>query len=316
MSDFVSGFWGIAILLISVVSVLGCAVLLKAQSVVRRTEGQVETTGHVWDEDLSEYNNPLPRWWAWLFYLTVIFGLAYLALYPGTGLYGGLFGWTQTEAYEQEKAAAEAVYAPLYDRYLKMDLPAVAADPQARSMGLRVFLNNCAQCHGSDAGGAKGFPSLRDDDWLYGGEPNQIKASITEGRDGVMPALGPALGEPGVKNVVQYVRALSGQKHDAAAAAAGKEVFATFCAACHGADGKGMTAVGAPNLTDNIWLYGGSEQTITETLMQGRGGNSLVPGQTRMPAHKELLSEGKIHLVAAYVWSLSHPVAAGAPKTQ
>ncbi len=305
MSDFVSGFWGVAILVVSVLSVLGCAVLLKAQSVVRKTEGQVETTGHVWDEDLSEYNNPLPRWWAWLFYLTVIFGLAYLALYPGTGLYGGLLGWTQTQSYEREKAAAEAVYGPLYDRYLKMDLPAVAADAQARSMGLRIFLNNCAQCHGSDAGGAKGIPNLRDTDWLYGGEPDQIKASIADGRDGVMPGLGPALGDEGVKNVVQYVRSLSGQHHDAKLAAAGKGPFEAMCAACHGADGKGMAALGAPNLTDGIWLYGGSEQTIAETVAKGRGGSALVPGQTRMPAHKELLGEGKIHLVAAYVWSLS-----------
>ncbi|MBI3149975.1 MAG: cytochrome-c oxidase, cbb3-type subunit III [Betaproteobacteria bacterium] len=316
MSDFVSSFWGLAILVVSVVSVIACAVLLKSQSVVRKAEGLVETTGHLWDEDLSEYNNPLPRWWASMFYITIVFGLAYLVLYPGTGLFGGVFGWTQTGEYERERAAAEAVYGPLYDRYLKQDLPTVAADAQARGMGLRIFLNNCAQCHGSDAGGAKGFPNLRDADWLYGGEPEQIKTSITDGRDGVMPPLGPALGEEGVKNVVQFVRSLSGQKHDAKAAAAGKEIFATFCAACHGPDGAGMQALGAPKLTDQIWLFGGSEQAIAETIMKGRGGNALVPGQTRMPAHKGLLSEGKIHLVAAYVWGLSQDPTGGVPKAQ
>ncbi len=315
MSDFVSGFWGFYVLVISVVSVIACAVLLKMQSVVRKGEAPVETTGHVWDEDLREYNNPLPRWWAWLFYITVVFGLAYLVLYPGTGIFGGLLGWSTRGAYEQEKASAEAVYGPLYDQFLKQDLPAVAANAQARDMGMRIFLNNCAQCHGSDAGGAKGFPNLRDQDWLYGGEPEQIKQSIAEGRDGVMPPMGPALGDDGMTKVVNYVRSLSGQQHDAKLAAAGKETFGTLCAACHGPDGKGMAALGAPNLTDNIWLYGGGEQTIIETIAKGRGGNAVVAGMSRMPAHKDLLSEGKIHLVAAYVWSLSHP-ASGAPKPQ
>lgn len=316
MSDFVSSFWGLAVLIVSVISVIGCAVLLKSQSVVRKSEGKVETTGHVWDDDLREYNNPLPRWWAWLFYITVYFGLAYLALYPGTGLYEGLLGWSMRDAYEQEKAAADAVYGPLYDRYLKQDLPSVAADAKARGMGLRIFLNNCAQCHGSDAGGARGIPSLRDQDWLYGGEPEQIKQSIADGRDGIMPAMGPALGEDGVRNVVNYVRSLSGQKHDPKLAAAGKEAFGTLCAACHGPEGKGMLALGAPNLADNVWLYGGSELAIAETVGKGRGGNAMVAGMTRMPAHKELLGEAKIHLVAAYVWSLSHGAAAGAPKPQ
>ncbi len=316
MSDFTSGFWGLAILIASVVSVVGCGVLLKSQSVVRRAQGTVETTGHVWDEDLAEYNNPLPRWWAWLFYFTVFFSLIYLAVYPGTGRFGGWFGWTQVGAYEQEKAAAEAVYSPLYERFLAMDIPAVAADEQARGMGLRIFLNNCAQCHGSDAGGARGIPNLRDTDWLYGGGADQIKASIADGRDGVMPALGAALGDDGVRNVAHYVRSLSGQKHDAKAAAAGKEAFANICSACHGADAKGMQALGAPNLADSIWLYGGSETAITESIVKGRGGNAMVPGQTRMPAHKNLLSEAKVHLVAAYVWSLSNTPAAGAAKVQ
>jgi cytochrome c oxidase cbb3-type subunit 3 len=264
---------------------------------------------------LQELNNPLPRWWSWLFYLTVIFALAYLLLYPGLGKFGGYLGWSQVAQYEDERSAAEKQFGPLYDKFLKQDIKAVAADPQARAMGLRIFLNNCAQCHGSDAGGAKGFPNLHDNDWLYGGEPAQIETSITEGRDGIMPPFGPALGEEGVKNVVSYVRSLSGLPVEAQRVAAGKEIFATNCAACHGADAKGNQMIGAPNLSDAIWLYGSSEKTVTETVTKGRGGNSMVAGQTRMPAHKELLSEAKIHLVAAYVWGLSHPEVTGAAPT-
>jgi cytochrome c oxidase cbb3-type subunit 3 len=315
MSDFVSDFWGVLIALISIVSVVSCGLLLKVQSVVKRGSAPVETTGHVWDGDLQELNNPLPRWWSWLFYLTVIFALAYLLLYPGLGKFGGYLGWSQVAQYEDERSAAEKQFGPLYDKFLKQDIKAVAADPQARAMGLRIFLNNCAQCHGSDAGGAKGFPNLHDNDWLYGGEPAQIETSITEGRDGIMPPFGPALGDEGVKNVVSYVRSLSGLPVEAQRVAAGKEIFATNCAACHGADAKGNQMIGAPNLSDAIWLYGSSEKTVIETVTKGRGGNSMVAGQTRMPAHKELLSEAKIHLVAAYVWGLSHPEVTGAAPT-
>ncbi len=315
MSDFVSNFWHWYVAVISVVSILGCAVLLYSQSMTRPAKGQkVELHGHVWDEDLTEYNNPLPRWWAWLFYITIVFSLGYLAVYPGLGNFGGTFNWTSTNEYEAEIKQANAEYAPLFDKYLKVDIATLAKDAKANAMGQRLFLNDCAQCHGSDAGGAKGFPSLRDKDWLYGGDPATIETSILGGRNGVMPALGAAIGgEPGIKEVANYVRSLSGLKHDAKLAEAGKAKFA-ICAACHGAEAKGNPAMGAPNLTDAIWLYGNSEETITETIRNGR--NNM------MPAQKERLGEAKIHLLAAYVYSLGGgepapvaaiPAAASAP---
>lgn len=298
MADFVSGFWGPYIALITLVSVIGCAVFLKAMSIRRLAPGEkVATTGHVWDEDLAEYNNPLPRWWAWLFYITVFFALAYLAYYPGLGIFNGIGGWSSQGQYQQEMAKAEATYGPLFNKYLQMDLKAVAADPEALQMGQRLFLTYCSQCHGSDAKGARGFPNLTDNDWLYGSDPETIKASIRDGRNGMMPPMAAAVGgEQGAKEVANYVLSLSGRPHDAQLAAAGKEKFAA-CAACHGPDGKGNQAIGAPNLTDNVWLYGSSEAAIMETITKGRSG--------QMPAQKDKLSEAKIHLLAAYVYSLA-----------
>lgn len=298
MSDFTSHFWGWYVGIITVVSVIACAWLLKAMSTRRKPSDKVETTGHIWDEDLREWNNPLPNWWRGLFYITIAFGLGYLALYPGLGSFTGMLDWSSSAAYGSERDAAEKQSAPLYAKYLKQDLQAVAADPQARGMGQRLFLNYCSQCHGSDAAGSKGFPNLTDDDWLYGGAPETIKASIANGRNGVMPPFGTVLGPDGVKNVANYVRSLSGLTHDAAKAASGKETFTTICAACHGADGKGNQAIGAPNLTDKIWLHGGTEAAIIETVTNGRA--------SHMPAHGEVLGDGKVQVLAAYVWSLSH----------
>jgi cytochrome c oxidase cbb3-type subunit 3 len=311
VSDFSSDFWGIYVAVLTVASIAACAVLLYAmgrmrikQASTKPAKGQASaTTGHVWDEDLTELNNPLPRWWMWLFYITIVFGLVYLVLYPGLGRLPGLLGWTSASAYARERAEGDARMRPVYEKYLAMDVKAVAADPQAHAMGERLFLNNCAQCHGSDAGGSKGFPNLRDRDWLYGGEPEAIKASITNGRNGIMPAMGPALGDEGVRNVANYVRSLSGLPHDGLRAQLGKPLFMQNCAACHGADGKGNQQLGAPNLTDEIWLYGGSEPTIQETVTRGRGEAGAV---TRMPAHKDLLEPGQIQLLTAYVWSLSN----------
>jgi cytochrome c oxidase cbb3-type subunit 3 len=298
MSDFTSGFWGLYVALVTVISIIGCWWLLQAMSTRRKPDEKVETTGHVWDEDLKEWNHPLPNWWRMLFYLTMVFSFGYLVLYPGLGTFAGMLDWSSSGAYTTERDRAEKETAPLYAKYLQQDLKAVAADPHARAMGQRLFLNYCAQCHGSDAHGSKGFPNLSDDDWLYGGDPETIKASITGGRNGVMPALGPSLGAEGARNVANYVRSLSGLTNDGLKAAAGKETFMTVCAACHGPEGKGNPAMGAPNLTDKIWLYGGSEATILETLEKGRNGH--------MPAHGEILGEGKVHLLAAYVWGLSH----------
>ena len=307
MSDFVSDGWAFYVAIVTLISIGACALLLYRlgrMRVKRTAAGEpVETTGHVWDGDLTEYNNPLPRWWMWLFYATIVFSLAYLVLYPGLGRFAGTLGWTSSGAYAAEVRDFDAKLAPLYAKYLAMDLKAVAADPEARAMGERLFLNNCAQCHGSDAGGSKGFPNLRDNDWLYGGEPERIRESVRNGRNGVMPAFGPALGDEGVRNVVAYVRSLSGLPADGVRAQLGKPLFAQTCAACHGADGKGNHDIGAPNLTDRVWLYGSTEAAITETVTKGRGEPSAVP---RMPAHKERLDDGKIQLLAAYVWGLSN----------
>lgn len=300
MSDFFNQWWGIWIAVLSVVAMVGCAILLWSQSTIKVKLGSdgkplpVETTGHVWDDDLAENNNPLPRWWSMLFYLTIIFGAAYLYLYPGLGAVRGHLGWSQVGEYEEEMQAGEKQYGPLFNKYLAMDIPAVAKDAQARAIGERLFLNSCAQCHGSDAQGSKGFPNLTDKDWLYGGDPKMIEQSIREGRTGVMPSMSAALGtDQDVLNVANYVMSLSGSAHDPIKAVLGKPKFAA-CAACHGADGKGNLALGAPNLTDNVWLYGGGITNVIETINLGRN--------NRMPAHKTILSEAKIHLLAAYVW--------------
>jgi cytochrome c oxidase cbb3-type subunit 3 len=306
MSDFSSSFWEFYVGAITLASIVACAVLLKTMSTRRVPGGTTQTTGHTWDEDLGEYNNPLPRWWIWLFYITIVFGLAYVALYPGLGLYAGLARWTSAGEYEAEMKEAGARYDPIYAKYAAQDLKQVAADPAARAIGQKLFLNYCARCHGSDAAGSKGFPNLTDSDWLYGGDPETIKASIMNGRNGVMPALGPVLGDEGTKDVLNYVLSLSGRSHDSARAGRGKKTFATICAGCHGADGKGNQTLGAPNLTDNIWEYGGSEADITETITQGRGINALTPGTSAMPAHKDSLGEAKVHLLAAYVYGLSN----------
>jgi cytochrome c oxidase cbb3-type subunit 3 len=257
-----------------------------------------QTTGHLWDVDLTELNTPMPRWWMWLFYITIVFALAYLVLYPGLGNYAGSLGWKSTEAYQQELKQAEADYGPLFAKYQQQDLKAVAADPQAHAIGERLFLTYCAQCHGSDARGSKGFPNLTDRDWLHGGEPDVIKTTIMNGRIGVMPSMAAALGsEKDVENVAHYVLSLSGSTSDPIKSVLGKAKFGA-CAACHGADGHGNQALGAPNLSDRVWLYGGSADTIMETIRRGRNNT--------MPAFKDFLGEGKVHVLAAYVWSLSN----------
>lgn len=300
MSQFTSSFWDVYIGVLTIVSILACAVLLKMQSGRRVPGTQTETTGHTWDEDLGEYNNPLPRWWMWLFYITIVFALGYLYLYPGLGSYAGALGWTQVKQLEEENAAAEREYGPLYQKFASLTVAQIAADPAARAAGQRLFLHYCAQCHASDAGGSKGFPSLTDTDWLYGGEPEAIKASISDGRTGLMPPFGAALGEQGAKDVAHYVMSLSGLANDSLRRIRGKALYAQTCIACHGAEGKGNPLLGAPNLTDKVWLYGSGEQSIIETITLGRN--------NQMPAHKDLLSGSRIHLLTGYVYSLSRPV--------
>lgn len=300
MSDFTSEFWNYYIIVLVLGSIVACGVLLWAMTTPSLRPGeQVETTGHVWDETLCEYNNPLPNWWRWLFYITIVFSLVYLGFYPGLGAYKGVFNWSGASQYDDEMKKANSQYGPIFDKYLKMDVAAVAKDAEAKQMGQRLFLTYCSQCHGSDARGAVGFPNLSDRDWLYGGEPDQIKAGLVAGRNGVMPA-GLAQGDA-VKEVANYVLSLSGQKHDAALAGKGKGTFETVCAACHGPEGKGNPAIGAPNLTDNTWLYArrpqDAEASIVETVTKGRNGV--------MPAWQEKLGDAKIHLLTAYVYGLS-----------
>lgn len=298
MSDFVSEFWSYFVAVLTVASILICGIVLKIFStrlVVK--DKPVETMGHVWDGDLEEYNNPLPAWWKNLFYITLVFSFGYLVLFPGLGSFQGVLNWSSKGQFDEEANKAQAKYGPLFEKFAKTDLVVLSNDYEARMMGQRLFLTYCAQCHGSDARGAKGFPNLTDKDWLYGGEPETIKTTILNGRNGIMPPFGQVLGEAGVKATANYVLTLAGKGGDPVLSAKGKELFAANCAACHGPEGKGTPAMGAPNLTDNVWLYGGSETTLIETIAKGR--NNM------MPAQKEFLGEAKVHLLAAYVLGLN-----------
>jgi len=261
-----------------------------------KTEG-TGTTGHVWDEDLTELNNPLPRWWLQLFYITIAFAFIYLALYGGLGNLGGLLGWTQEGQYQTEVQAAAEAQEPIYARYRQLENDALIADPAANATGQRLFANNCAICHGSDGGGARGFPNLTDSDWLYGGSFDTVVQTITNGRTAAMPVMVGGLDDGAIRDLVAYVQSLSGMPADATMAANGKVSFETLCAACHGADGSGNQALGAPRLNDNIWLYGSESETIYTTITAGRSG--------KMPVFKHQLNEDRRRVIAAYVLSLS-----------
>lgn len=293
-----SAFWSGWIIVITLGSIFGSYWLLasvrKGQTSSTDTN---QTTGHEYD-GIEEFDNPLPKWWYWKFVILVVFGLGYLALYPGLGNFKGLLGWTQVNEYERDVARAEAQFGPMFAQFSSTPIPELAQDDQAMRIGQRLFANNCAVCHGSAATGGYGFPNLTDNDWLYGGESHQILATITNGRVAAMPAWGASLGEQGIFQAAQYVMSLSGNATDDVAVAAGKTLFNTNCIACHGQDGKGNVLFGAPNLTDNIWLYGGSQAQIMQTLRNGRAGV--------MPAMKDTLGEDKVHIVAAYVYSLSN----------
>ncbi|KRI00794.1 cytochrome-c oxidase, cbb3-type subunit III [Curvibacter sp. PAE-UM] len=297
MSDFTSNFWSVFVTAVTLVGIIACLVLLWVSGKAKAMTANDNTTGHVWDGDLREMNNPLPRWWVWLFIITVVFSLVYLAMYPGLGNSPGKLNWSQQGQYEAEMAKGEKEVAPLYARFAAMSVQDMARDPQALAIGERVFMNNCAQCHGSDARGSKGFPNLSDGDWLWGGAPEQIKESITKGRMGNMPPMAAAVGTPDdVKNVAQYVLSLSNSPHDSLRASLGKAKFGA-CAACHGMDGKGNPALGAPNLTDDTWLHGWGENAIVAMITNGK--------VNQMPAQEDKLSAAQIHVLSAYVWSRS-----------
>jgi len=290
-----ASFWSYWVIILTVVTIVGITWILFANR-KREAQPQEKTTGHVYD-GIEEFDNPLPAWWFYMFAITIVWGIGYLIIYPGMGNFAGLLGWTQINQYEQQVAAAEEKYRDMRDRYLALPVEEIAVDPAVRKMGMRMFANNCAQCHGADAKGAYGFPNLTDDDWIYGGDAAAIKATLVNGRQAVMPAWGDVIGEKGITDVTQYLLRLNGRDSDMAQADAGETVFKTYCAACHGADGTGNTAMGAPNLTNGVWLYGGSEEQIAQTLRAGRNG--------MMPAFKDTLSEDKIHILTAYVYGLN-----------
>jgi cytochrome c oxidase cbb3-type subunit III len=302
MSDFSGGGWSLFIAASTIVGLVACLLLLIIAARRRVMPGVNDnTTGHVWDEDLRELNNPLPRWWMFLFVITVVFSVIYLVLYPGLGAAAGTLNWSSKAEYETEQARSRAALAPLYARFAAMDEKQLAADTQAMGIGERLFLNNCAACHGSDARGSKGFPNLTDSDWLWGGTFADIQKTISEGRNGVMPPMAAAVGSgDDVHNVAQYVLSLSGSPHDSVAAQLGRSKF-TACAACHGIDGKGNTAMGAPNLSDKIWLHGWGEPAIVAMV---NGGKNNV-----MPAHGSRLTAEQVRVLAAYVWRLSNDTA-------
>jgi cytochrome c oxidase cbb3-type subunit 3 len=298
MSDFTSNFWEIFIGGITLVGIVACLVLLIVTGKMKASTASDNTTGHVWDGDLREMNNPLPRWWSYMFVLTIVFSLAYLVLYPGLGSYPGTLGWTSAKLHADEVAKGNAETAPIYAKFMAMKPEDVAKDAQAMAIGERLYGNNCAQCHASDARGNKGFPNLTDGDWLHGGTPEKIKETLVGGRNGNMPPMAAAVGSADdVKNLAQYVLSLSGSPHDSARAALGKDKFGV-CAACHGPDGKGMQALGSANLTDNIWLHGFGEKTIIEMINNGK--------VNVMPAQVEKLTEAQIHVLTSYIWGMSN----------
>lgn len=305
MSDFTGSFWSSYVAIASLVGIFACLVLLWVTARKKSVGNADNTTGHVWDEDLREMNNPLPLWWVGLFVITVVFGLAYLYLYPGLGSFAGSQDWSSTAEYDAEIKEANTALAPLYAKFDAMSVEQVAHNLQAQAIGERLFMNNCAQCHGSDARGSKGYPNLTDGDWLYGGSPAKIKESITMGRVGNMPPMAQAVGTPEeVKLLAQYVLSLSGSPHDSLKAAFGRPKFGT-CAACHGMDGKGNQALGAPNLADQVWLHGWGEAAIVAMVNAGK--------QNIMPAQKDRLSESQIHVLTSYVLSMSNGQKAAQP---
>ena len=313
MSDFVNGFWPWYVAAISIVSVLACGLLLylaaKATVVAHDGKADDNTTGHVWDGNLREYNNPLPRWWLWLFILTIVFSLVYLAIFPGLGSYKGLLNWSTEGEHQQDVTQLRAEVAPLYAAFAAQSVETLAKDKRALAVGERLFMNNCSQCHGSDGGGSKGFPNLTNVNvaWLGERSAAHIVQTITNGRTGIMPPMAAAIGgDPEMSEVANYVLSLSASPYNEIKAFSGKAKFSA-CAACHGVDGKGNKALGAPNLTDDYWLHGWGEAAIVSAIKNGK--NNV------MPAQFPKLSAEQIHVVAAYVLSLSQSTVAATAST-
>ncbi|GGI75443.1 Cbb3-type cytochrome c oxidase subunit [Shewanella hanedai] len=320
-----TNFWSIWITVLTLVVIVGCFILLRL--VTKNTTGveEGESMGHSFD-GIEELNNPLPKWWSYMFYVTIVFGVIYLALYPGLGNYKGLLGWSSSNQsigtengikadseaaielankegrwvqYDQEVKRADEQFGPIFRAYAETPLEELVKNEDALKVGGRLFLQNCSQCHGSDARGSKGFPNLTDNDWLYGGELATIKTTLMNGRHGMMPPKGGLpIEDSEIKGLAEYVTKLAGRDHDEALAAQGQASFMKGCFACHGMDATGNKFMGAPNLTNNIWLYGGSRGAIEQSIKNGRSGV--------MPAWKDVLGEEKVHVITAYVYSLSN----------
>ena len=299
MSDFFSSFWGYYIAIIAVGGIIWCLWLLFSQRkwLINKNPGVVEDTGHVWDGDLRELNNPVPRWWTYMYMMMCVVGLGYLVLYPGLGAYQGILGYTTAIEVKDDQTKLNEEVKPVYARFAAMSIPEIAADPDARVIGQRLFLNNCAQCHGSDARGAISFPNLAQGDSMYGRTPEALQTSIAKGRNGVMPPMSATVNPKIAGEIAQYVRSMSGLAHDQIRVIPGKREYLNNCAACHGADGKGNKALGSPNLTDDVWLYGSAEASIVQTILNGRN--------NRMPAQEHVLTPEQIRLLTAWVWGLS-----------
>jgi len=306
MSDFTSSFWSLYVAGITLVGVLACVALLWWTLRMNAEVDPDASTGHVWDGDLAEKNNPLPRWWVMMFAVSCVFALLYLVLYPGLGTYDGTLGWTQKGQHAKEVQDYEARIAPIYAAFAGQSVEQLAKDANARAIGDRLFMNNCAQCHGSDARGSKGFPNLMDAHWNWGGTPDAILETITDGRVGMMPPMAEAVGSADdVRAVANYVMSLSGGKHDAALATTGRGKFEEVCAACHGPDGKGNPALGAPNLTDGIFTHGPDNVAhVVEMVDNGK--------TAQRPAWKDKFSSEQLRVLAAYVWGLGGGQPAGA----
>lgn len=310
-SDFTSGFWDIYVAAIILLAFVGLVWLLVSQNKTKKVGDKVETMGHEWD-GIEEYNNPLPRWWFYLFVITVLFGIGYLVWFPGFASFKGLGNWTSHNQYDAEMQAAQAQYQPIYNKFANMSIEEISKDPAAKVIGQNLFGTYCIQCHGSDAGGAKGFPNLTDNDWLWGGSPEEIENTIRNGQVGVMQPFGglDPFPEDTAKDVAHYVMSLNENESfrkqaNEARAAKGKVIYDEICYTCHQEDGKGDIGL-APNLTDNVWLWGPTEKDIVSTIMKGH--------TNQMPAWENFLvvkgkdgkeDTSKLRILTAYVWGLS-----------
>lgn len=286
--------WSIFILILVAGNVAACAWLIRWSS--RMSVGDGDTTGHTWDGDIVEGNNPLPRWWLGLFWGTIVYGVVFLIAYPSIGDFS-LLGWNQQTQYDEEVAAAEEVYGAVFAAFAATPLEELSGEPAALNAGRNLFSNNCAACHGSDARGARGYPNLTDEEWQWGGDPEQILTTIRNGRTGVMPPFGASIDEDTRELIADYVLYLAGRDVAQERIEAGRQPYTTYCVACHGLEGQGNALLGAPPLANEIWLYGGGRSVILEAITEGRTGT--------MPAQEPLLGADRTHVLAAYILSLS-----------